>query len=238
MKLPLNRHFVGNFIQQLYPYGKKVSAYINQCLWPHQCLGCNQLIDLNQHFCSSCSLNVMSLPFYFHCNHHKKQYVDGISSCFRYKKPIAHMIHSLKYLANSYSINFASQHLAKRISLILPVDMIVPVPMSLKRLRLRGINAAGELAKSISTKSDISCDISMLYRMGNPVPQVGLARDKRLTNSIGTIAIHPSSVDQIKEKRIAVIDDVITTGATINECAKVLKRAGASHVYALTLANA
>lgn len=121
-------------------------------------------------------------------------------------------------------------------------DVIVPVPLYKKRLKERGFNQSLLLGKGLisllkiaNCKLKISLDPFSLKKIKPSMPQVGLRREERRRNVKGTFGVTEPLA--IKGKRILLVDDVFTTGATANECSRVLKRAGAGFVDVLTLAR-
>ena len=117
-----------------------------------------------------------------------------------------------------------------------PVDLIIPVPLHAKRLRWRGFNQSVLLARQISRVYKIPMDPFVLRRDHETAPQTQLAEDERRRNVRGAFLVHPErSVDG---KNILLVDDVYTSGATVNECSRILKRSGAKQVFVVTLARA
>jgi ComF family protein len=115
------------------------------------------------------------------------------------------------------------------------IDIIMPVPLHYSRLRQRGFNQALLLADPLSRTSDISLCYDNLWRTRSTLPQVDLSGDERIKNVAGAFALHRPQ--DVSGSSVLLIDDVFTTGATLNECAGVLKKAGASTVTVLTLAR-
>ncbi|MGC8603188.1 MAG: ComF family protein [Desulfomonilaceae bacterium] len=113
-------------------------------------------------------------------------------------------------------------------------DAIVPVPVHTKRLIVRGFNQAVVLSERLSRASGIVLDRSSLIKKRDTEPQVGLPRSKRLVNLKN--AFHVSRPDRIANKRILIVDDVSTTGATVSEAARSLKKVGATYVAVLVVA--
>jgi ComF family protein len=113
--------------------------------------------------------------------------------------------------------------------------MIIPVPLSSKRLRDREFNHAFLLAKSVGKAFNLLINPVALERIRDSKPQVGLTTQERWPNVRGVFKI--KNPNMVKEKKIILFDDVLTTGATVNECARVLKKAGANRVVVLTLAR-
>ena len=115
------------------------------------------------------------------------------------------------------------------------VDIIIPVPLSYRRLLKRRYNQAALLAKDFSLLSGIDIDFSNLVKKRHTKPQATLKGSARLKNVKGVYQV--KNPNKIQGKRVLLIDDVMTTGATLNECAKTLLKAGASSVDTLTLAR-
>jgi len=116
------------------------------------------------------------------------------------------------------------------------VDLIIPVPLHIKRLRSRGFNQSFLLIKGWAKKEGIACDAGILRRIRQTRPQSELSREERIRNVKGAFKlIRP---EKVKDRRVILVDDVYTTGATVNECAKLIKEAGAKDVDVLTLARA
>ncbi len=116
--------------------------------------------------------------------------------------------------------------------------VIVPVPLSRWRLFTRRYNQSAILAAEIGKRVPAArvC-VDALLRVKNTPSQGHLNRDERVKNLAGAIAINPSRRNAIKGKKAVLIDDVMTTGATANECSRILRKAGASSVSVLTLAR-
>jgi ComF family protein len=113
------------------------------------------------------------------------------------------------------------------------IDLIMPVPLYVGRLREREFNQSLLLADRIGRHLSMPVSCADLIRIGPSPAQTTLSRKDRLNNLRGAFSVpHPES---IAGKRILLIDDVFTTGATVNECAKTLRKAGSSDVFALTL---
>jgi ComF family protein len=115
-------------------------------------------------------------------------------------------------------------------------DLILAVPLHSKRLRWRGFNQSVLLARQLSRAYGIAMDPMLLRRVKETPPQTQLNEEERRRNVRGVFALaHGRSV---AGKRILLVDDVYTSGATVNECSRALKRNGAKWVYVLTLARA
>jgi ComF family protein len=114
-------------------------------------------------------------------------------------------------------------------------DLILPVPLHPQRLRERGFNQSLLLARRISRVHSILLDFTALQRIRHTQPQTELSGPERKKNIRGAFEVEKSAI--LSGKRILLIDDVFTTGATVQECSKVLLKAGAKQVDVLTLAR-
>lgn len=116
------------------------------------------------------------------------------------------------------------------------VEIVVPVPLHRRRLRKRGFNQAHLLGRGVAGQDGIVLDGRVLYRRRSTQPQTGLSRRQRHKNIQGAFAVRrPQRVDR---RKVLLVDDVFTTGATAEACARALMEAGAARVDVLTLARA
>ncbi len=116
-----------------------------------------------------------------------------------------------------------------------PVQLVAPVPLSKQRLRERGYNQSGLLARPLALATGLAYRPWALWRVRDTRSQVGLNERERLQNVMGAFE---ADSKEVNGKNVLVIDDVATTGATQNGCAEALLKAGARAVYGLTLAKA
>lgn len=114
-------------------------------------------------------------------------------------------------------------------------DLIIPVPLHVRRLRKRGFNQSLILARALSKKHSLPIDFSLLKRRKLTLTQTGLDKKERERNIKGAFAVGCPEI--LRGKNVVLVDDVYTTGATINECAKTLNKAGSSRVAVITLAR-
>ena len=116
------------------------------------------------------------------------------------------------------------------------LELILPVPLHPRRLRWRGFNQSALLALEVGRAWGIAMDPFVLLRTRETLPQTQLSEEERRRNVRGAFALDPRR--SVKGKKILLVDDVYTSGATVNECSRTLKRAGAEEVTVLTLARA
>jgi ComF family protein len=115
-------------------------------------------------------------------------------------------------------------------------DLIVPVPLHRKRLRNRGFNQAVLLGDLFSSSWGIPMERHNLRRIRWTEPQINLSAIDRRENVKGAFSIHNEAA--IRNRRVLIVDDVFTTGSTVEECARALKSSGALDVSVLTVARA
>jgi ComF family protein len=115
-------------------------------------------------------------------------------------------------------------------------DVIIPVPLHVSRLRWRGFNQSQHLALSLASAAGIPLDSFILERVRPTRPQVQLNEAERRRNVAR--AFHVARPERVRGRRVLLIDDVYTTGATVDECSRVLLRNGCAHVDVLVLARA
>jgi ComF family protein len=118
---------------------------------------------------------------------------------------------------------------------VMQSDHLIPVPLSAKRLRERGFNQSLLLARHLSS---VRCIDQGLLRVRDTAAQAGLSREQRQVNLTHAFAVHPQHIRQLAGKNLLLVDDVLTTGSTLQACSLALLQAGAATVSAVTLARA
>lgn len=116
------------------------------------------------------------------------------------------------------------------------VEILIPVPLHLNRLRERGFNQSLLLVKELSRRTGISYQWQLLEKKKPTAPQVNLSGTERERGVRGAFSVR--KIEAVEGRKILLVDDVYTTGATVNECARVLIAAGAERVDVFTLAHA
>lgn len=150
-----------------------------------------------------------------------------------YEGVLRDVIHALKYDGrHSLARPVAALMRARGIDVLEGADGVVPVPLHWRRRHHRGFNQARMLAQHLGLPV-----IEALFRQQHTRPQVELASDSRHSNVANAFALRRCCKSRIVGSRLVIVDDVSTTGATLEACARVLKEGGASEVYALTAAR-
>jgi ComF family protein len=161
---------------------------------------------------------------------------DATKAVFLYAYPIDAMMLRYKYGNNLNLGDTFAEFLAEKTALD-NIDLIIPMPMHPQRLKERGFNQALEIAKVLNklfTKNTREkLDYKSVVRQTLTPPQASLPLKERVKNIKGAFKVNAN----LAGKRIAIIDDVMTTGASLNELAKTLKKAGASHVECWLIAR-
>ena len=221
-------------------------SLILDLLFPKYCVGCKKI---GSYLCFECKnkleiIKVQNCPV---CGHKsitgtthplcKKRYsLDGSTSIFNYKNPIKQAVHQIKYRLIKDEIKTFTDFMLQNLPNNFPkFDLIIPIPLHPKKLKERGFNQSEEIAKIISQNLKITLAINILTRTRYTAPQFNLKSQERIKNIKNAFSI--TNPEQIKNKKILVIDDVATTYSTLNEAASILKKSGASFIWSLTLAH-
>ncbi|MBN1161442.1 MAG: ComF family protein, partial [Dehalococcoidales bacterium] len=210
------------------------------------CIGCGRE---GQYICNSCleKLPLISPPICAKCGRpltyentcpgciEEPVLIDGIRAPFFFQGVIRKAVHELKY-RNLKAIATLLADLLHDYLLENPVpgNVLVPVPIHGQRLRERGYNQSSLVTRELGRKSGMPVIEDCLVRRINTPPQVRtISAGERRDNIAGAFAC---SNDKLKGKQVILVDDVSTSGATLNTCAEVLKEAGATSVWGLTIA--
>jgi ComF family protein len=198
-------------------------------LFPRRCVGCGAGGNL---LCPQCQKSLRLL------DHHETHIADsdGIRSLFAYDGVMRQAILQLKYHDVKALAVPLAQLLKRNLDIEpLPCDALIPVPIHPRRLRERGYNQSALIARELSKLTTIPLVEGVLMRRRNTPPQAKtFSLDERQRNVDN--AFHCRGRN-LKGKRICLIDDVCTSGATLSSCSSVLKAAGATAVWGLTLAK-
>ena len=168
-----------------------------------------------------------------------KQYkCKVIRSAWIFNTPSRALVHSLKYAGADYMAASMGKQMARnfcRYPELAAAEVVVPVPLYPAKLRARGYNQSERLAHYFARHTGLKLVTNALKRTRNTISQTELNRKGRLTNMVGAFTCVQAA--EIKGKVILLIDDVATTGATLEGCAVALKAAGAKQVLAYTYAR-
>lgn len=159
----------------------------------------------------------------------------ALRSWLAFDDPIRSALHRLEYRSDMGLGDALAAQMAGFVrSLEWPIDLVTPIPLSESRRRERGYNQVALVAQPLSMALGLTYDPQALVRWKNTHSQVGLNREQRKENVRGVFR----AGTQVRGKTILLMDDVATTGSTLTSGAEALLAAGASQVYALTIARA
>jgi ComF family protein len=154
---------------------------------------------------------------------------DRCHAAFRYGFPLDGLVQRLKYggqLATARVLGTLLGRSVHRAALHLDVDTLIAVPLHPDKLAERGFNQSIEIARWVAREIERPCCHEILRRSRATRPQVGLPLAERLANLAGAFG----ATAQVEGRRVAIVDDVVTTGGTVRECAWALRRSGAASV--------
>lgn len=211
-------------------------------LFPKHCVGCGssghylcpacegKIEFLILPICPACGHQVAKIGYHTRCH---RNYLDGLIAVGRHRGPLKKLVKHLKYYGHSDMAKMACQFLTDALSgSAIDATSITFVPLHSSRERKRGYNQSALLAAALAKNLGLP-RLGLLRKTKPTKPQAGLSRQERLKNLKGVF----STQNVTPGMRVILIDDVATTAATLNECARELKEAGASKVYGLVLAH-
>lgn len=155
------------------------------------------------------------------------------TSLFEYAFPVDRLIQQLKYQERLSLAPLLGGLLARQLQGELP-DVWLPMPLHANRLKVRGFNQSIEIARELSVQTRVPMQAGWAARIRDTPPQAGLKRDARKKNLHGAFACS----DKVAGLHVGIVDDVMTTGSTLNELAKTLKAAGVREVSCAVVARA
>jgi ComF family protein len=168
------------------------------------------------------------------CRRRKPSYTRAWS-LFPYESPLRELLHLFKYKNKMVLGSVLGRLMCEQLPVLRDIDLVLPVPLAPHRLLEREYNQSLLLAHSIARAIGTPLDRSSLVRIRQSTPQTALPRRARLKNLRRTFAV--ARPERISGRRLLLVDDVFTTGTTVNECAKALRKVGSAEVYVVTLAR-
>lgn len=206
------------------------------------CAQCNLLLPWRTHYCRTCGVPLvtgsvdrcgrcLARPFHF----------DRLLAPFWYESPIKDWLTAYKFHAQWHYGGLCAdlflQALQSNPDLL--VECLIPVPMHSKRLRLRGFNQANDWAQLLRRELNLPILTDAVKRVRLTPPQTSLNAKARTTNLKNAFRLDTKWVDTLSQFRsVAIVDDVVTTGSTVDEVAKLLKRLGIEKVVVWAVARA
>ncbi len=214
---------------------------------PRRCAGCNEILQaLEISICEKClnslkPINKKRIEHEFERDFQQSQIISGFTSLFIFEKDsiLQEVIHKFKYNNQFHvGITFGKMFADKHSILIdeWTVDLIIPIPLHHLKKAERGYNQSNFFAKGITKRSKIKLATNAVKRIRYTETQTGFNKIERESNMANAFKVNKEKL--VEGKNILLVDDVITTGATIRECGKTLINSGANQVFAGSIAVA
>lgn len=202
--------------------------------WCPNCQACVPRIV--EPFCEKCGIPVRKAGLCEKCQSNPPVY-RLMRSWAVFDSPVQNALHTLKYRRNiaGFGDALARQMVDFVRSLHWPLELVIPVPLSRKRLKERGYNQVALVARPLAYELGLAYVPGVLWKMRETRSQVGLNMQERQENVSKAYQAHPSVV---MRKTVLLMDDVATTGSTISACTEALLSAGVQEVYVVTIARA
>lgn len=246
-------------INYRFPMFKQIANFLLELFFPSFCLGCRKegtflcadckaTLEISEHSYCLCGKNPLRLPFgeaggkCYKCRDKK---LSGLYSALPYEERALakKLIRQFKYEPRVKSLagdlaSIMAEHLlitGKNTEKIWQNSVLIPVPLEKSKMKERGYNQSEELAKKLSEtiKTPLACGI--LVKIKKTESQMELSKEEREKNLKGAFLVKNPS--KIKGKKVFLIDDVYTTGSTMEECARILRKSGAKEAWGIAIAR-
>jgi ComF family protein len=216
-----------------------------QLFYPPLCLGCQTIGEHHNELhvlCDDCLRGLRLVPERYVRKEVLRRlnpcYLDDIFVVFEFNETVQILIHEIKYRKAERLAMRLAGYAGNQLNMQTPWqsgDLVIPVPLFPVREKERGFNQSKAIAQGFFSEFDFTHRTRVLSRIKSTLSQTELSREERLENIYEAFTIMHS--EETKGRNVILVDDVVTTGATLNECARVLKEAGTKHVWAITLAT-
>lgn len=237
----------GRYMQRFNDSVSRKANKVADLIFPPRCPLCEELLVGQGRVCETCRMKISYVqePSCFRCGKEIMDeeaelcevctgrdfnYIRGFPA-INYVEPMRESVARFKYHnCRTYAQFYADEIVRAKGKQILAVapELLIPVPVHKKRFRKRGYNQAGLLAEALGKRLNIPVDTELLVRGSNTLPQKTLGASGRQANL--NKAFQPGK-NNVKYKRVMLVDDIYTTGATIEACAGVLRKMGCEEVY-------
>ncbi|MHB8063911.1 MAG: ComF family protein [Ruminiclostridium sp.] len=211
--------------------------------FPPRCVFCNELLKVEApiYICEKCAgkigyynniINSLNLP------RNIETYCDGMVCVGKYSDSLKNSLKRFKFSNKPSYYRAFGKLLALKVQntmQLCQIDMIIPIPLHRSRQKQRGYNQAELIGQCVAKLLCIPLESNILEKTSESKSQSMLSRSERLSNVEGLFKV--LNAETVYNKNILIIDDIITTGSTVNECSKVLKQAGARNVIAGVIAT-
>jgi len=214
-----------------------IGDFLLELIFPEFCLNCQRL---GPSLCANC---YHGLNFYFQGQEPNileenpdQVYFDQLQIMAQFKGPLQKLIKNLKYQSAKNTAPLLAKMLERHIQ-IPQAEILTFIPLHPQKLKWRDYNQCQEIAMTLGKISKIPVQNLLIKTVNNQAQAQIKTQKTRKERMKGVFAIPPQNIPLIKNKHILILDDVLTTGATINEASRLLKKAGAKRVNAIVLAS-
>ena len=225
----------------------KIKEILTGVLFPPHCPLCDELIPVGETACAACRKKVQYIKepsckkcgkplenprqeYCTDCGRKKHQFDQG-KAVFVYQGQIRQSMYRFKYGNKREYAEFYANAAVEKYGVWLnkiKAEVLIPIPMYSRKKRLRGYNQAEVFARALGRKTGILVDEHLVRRVRNTIPQKELNESQRRSNLKNAFQL---TADIVKYKRVVLVDDIYTTGSTIDEVSKVLKESGVKNIY-------
>jgi len=224
----------------------KFTSNLVSLIYPFSCLNCGELVTGAGDripLCEKCRniINYITDDTLYKNTDFKN--ITGFFSLGYYEGVLRNLLTNLKYNKKTKIVGFLAEETAKglcrqfSVPPITDYDIILPVPLHIKKMQERGFNQSELLAIDISKilKKPVACDV--VYRIKETLPQNKLKIEERFLNLDNAFEINHKKISEISNKNVIIVDDILTTGATVESMAKILKKFGVRNVFVITISK-
>lgn len=246
-----NNKFRTNIVKNRYK--RSILNNIIRAIYPNVCPVCGVVLYSKHLICEECEANVslvknpycekcgkpMQDDSKLYCNDckNRKRYFDKGISVFEYRGAIRESLHRFKYKNIRFFAEYYAREAKKQYGKTIRewnVDVIIPVPIYKKKQIQRGYNQAQVFGEELSKIMDIPLDEKLIIRVRDTKPQKGLEDTMRYINIKNAFAVDKTRLYTVNS--VLLVDDIFTTGSTVDECSRLIKAVGVKHVYVLCIA--
>lgn len=201
-------------------------------VFPPICIYCQRV---GEAVCPACREKITPIQ-----NSHQLSHIDQTISVGMHVGPLRAAVHALKYRHEQRISDWMGSLLAEKVNKLGTFDTIIPVPLGIKRLQERGYNQANSIAHSLKFHLKQECQVlsDALLRTRETESQVGKSADERWANLQYAFEVSPTYQQLLIHRHILLVDDVLTTGATLVGCATALRSIGVASLQAATVTQA
>lgn len=213
----------------------KILEELLELLYPTRCAFCHRLTEHRQKVCSRCLAALPRVP-----ETAQKQHFSHVSTCVSplwYEGDVRQSLLRYKFGGRQFYADIYADFVVKCIDENgITCDSITWAPLSRRRLRKRGYDQARLLAEAIAARMGLPCERMLVKKRNNPPQSRTQKASERRANVQGVYEAAPGV--ELTGRRVLLVDDIVTTGSTLSECAAILRHSGASDVAAATVARA